>query len=344
MLHKIKFLLFFIIINVQGYSQDVHFTQFFDADVYYNPAYSAFQIGTHSIQLNLRQQWWYARSPYNTFLFAYQHAMKPRFMNSSFFSWSLCTYYDVAGDAQLSTFRFSPGLSYALVLPNAYFSYVSIGIQPSLIQRSMDISRLTFDAQFDGYAFRPDAPINEYFQNLTFYRFDVNAGLSYCSVINQSTYFCSEFSVSHLTEPSVSWRDDDQARLKRKYVFISEALIPFQNGAVLPSIFYGRQGRQQELIMGLRSSFSQMSLSMDASSYYFRRNVFIGLFYRLKDAIIPYVGLQYFQYQFGLTYDINVSKYVPASRLRGGFEVFMSYDWHSYKKMRPKKIPCPEFF
>ncbi len=42
---------------------------------------------------------------------------------------------------------------------------------------------------------------------------------------------------------------------------------------------------------------------------------YIGCFYRTKDAIIPYVGLMYNKYKFGLSYDVYQSK-MSLSSLR----------------------------
>lgn len=326
------------------YSQDIHFSQFFNTSLYNNPAFSMLEIGLNNIHLNARQQWWYAKSPYSTFLFCYETSIKPNYMNSSFFSWSLLNYYDVAGDANLSTMRFAPALSYALILPRAFFSYFSIGIQPALVQRSFDLSKLNFDSQFDGYSYNPYSSTNEYINEQSIYFFDLNAGINYCSVYDNNGFLCGGLSVSHIFEPITSWKQNQLSRLKRKFVISTHAHLPLDDYGVISSFYYGRQGKHQEIILGFVASLKKFAFQQDAVSLYFRKNVLGGLFYRYRDAIIPYMGFQYLHYQIGITYDINISKYVPASNLRGGFEVYLSYQWKPFKRMKPQKIPCPVFF
>src|SRR5690606_3863044 len=72
-----------------------------------------------------------------------------------------------------------------------------------------------------------------------------------------------------------------------------------------------------------------------------------GLFYRNKDAAFLSAGMDYNAWFVGISYDMNFSKLVPASRVRGGLEIAVRYIIHRFK---PKKIShriCPvyiEFF
>ena len=46
-----------------------------------------------------------------------------------------------------------------------------------------------------------------------------------------------------------------------------------------------------------------------------------GLWYWSKNAVIPYFGFSYGNYQIGLTYDITISKLAQASRRSQTFEL-----------------------
>ena len=68
-----------------------------------------------------------------------------------------------------------------------------------------------------------------------------------------------------------------------------------------------------------------------------------GLWFRNRDAAYLTLGMDYQQLFVGISYDINVSKLVPASNLRGGFEIAIRYIINAFK---PKKIihrVCPDF-
>ena len=72
-----------------------------------------------------------------------------------------------------------------------------------------------------------------------------------------------------------------------------------------------------------------------------------GLFYRLNDAIIPVVKLNYYKMSIGATYDINISKLTPASQFRGGFEMTLSYKAFTGSggsSDESYRLRCPRFF
>ncbi len=51
----------------------------------------------------------------------------------------------------------------------------------------------------------------------------------------------------------------------------------------------------------------------------------LGLFYRVNDAIVPVVKLDYKQLTLGISYDVNISALKSASMYRGGLELTMNY-------------------
>ena len=68
---------------------------------------------------------------------------------------------------------------------------------------------------------------------------------------------------------------------------------------------------------------------------------YLGSWYRLKDAINPYVGLEINGFQMGLSYDMNVSSLKPASNYRGGVELSLIYirkrnDGNKYRTLCPR--------
>jgi hypothetical protein len=71
-------------------------------------------------------------------------------------------------------------------------------------------------------------------------------------------------------------------------------------------------------------------------------NLYLGTWYRLGDALIPYIGLEFGDFHLGATYDVNISRLQPASNMRGGAEFSLIY----IRKPRDpdaKKLNCPKF-
>jgi hypothetical protein len=71
-------------------------------------------------------------------------------------------------------------------------------------------------------------------------------------------------------------------------------------------------------------------------------NVYLGSWYRLNDALIPYMGLEFGEWQIGASYDVNTSSLKAASNSRGGVEISLIY---IKKPVDPnaKKLNCPKF-
>jgi hypothetical protein len=54
--------------------------------------------------------------------------------------------------------------------------------------------------------------------------------------------------------------------------------------------------------------------------------LYLGLYGRLKDAMVAKVMFEYDQFMAGFGYDINISSLTEVSRARGGFELFLRFN------------------
>jgi hypothetical protein len=66
------------------------------------------------------------------------------------------------------------------------------------------------------------------------------------------------------------------------------------------------------------------------------------LFARTGDALIPVIGLDYNEWNLGISYDVNTSDLKRASNSRGGYEIALTY---IITKVKPIGIkpPCPVY-
>ena len=74
-------------------------------------------------------------------------------------------------------------------------------------------------------------------------------------------------------------------------------------------------------------------------------SVRLGTNYRYadeSDAVIPTFGINYLSWQFGLSYDINISQFKTATNGNGGPEIALIY---TITKVKPPKTfkACPIF-
>ena len=92
-----------------------------------------------------------------------------------------------------------------------------------------------------------------------------------------------------------------------------------------PSLLIMFQGPSNQFNVGSLIKYtlgndSRYTKTMKTSS------AFIGLYYRYNDAIIAYARFDYRNmFDLGITYDINVSKFVTATSARGGIEISLIY-------------------
>ncbi len=56
-----------------------------------------------------------------------------------------------------------------------------------------------------------------------------------------------------------------------------------------------------------------------------KNELMLGLWYRYKDALIPYVGYQANSFQVGFSYDYTVSSLKTGAQLRNGYELTLLY-------------------
>jgi len=324
-------------------AQDIHFSQHFHAPYHTNSSFNGLAPGMSRFSMNVKNQWLEARSPFQTYLAGFDNSWRGNKRNPSYFSTSALMYYDVAGDADFSTLQFSPSISYTFLLNSTFNSLLSFGLQPGIAQRSLDISKLYFDSQFNGYQFDPTLPTNEYLDRQTFYFADLGAGIHYISFLDKNTYAGGGLSVSHINRPVVSMKNADEVRLDVKYILHGEARFYFRSTVVLPSVYLAKQGPHTEILVGGRAIINRVKISALENNYMFRKNFLLGMYYRHRDALIVYSGLEFQSYNIGVSYDINLSRLTPASRGRGGIELSAAYIWQKTKRHRNKDIPCPIF-
>jgi hypothetical protein len=70
--------------------------------------------------------------------------------------------------------------------------------------------------------------------------------------------------------------------------------------------------------------------------------LYAGAWYRLGDALIPYMGIEVNHFRIGVSYDINTSTLRPASFSRGGTELSIIYV-NPFSDPLKRKINCPKF-
>ncbi|HZI52890.1 MAG TPA: PorP/SprF family type IX secretion system membrane protein [Chitinophagaceae bacterium] len=319
------------------YAQDPSFSQFFSSPLNVNPALTANINADWRLISNFRDQWIGPASPYVTGTISYDSKILQKKIpnvetegNIMGLGGMLMFDHAMAGIVK-STYA-SLNMSYSIKISetDSYTERIGLGFGAIYGNRTIDFNRLTFEEQFTGFGFNTNLPAGETsLSNMKPY-FSASAGIIYNAKTLKSNF---DLGVAgfHLNKPKQTFLEDENQFLAIRKVahanfetFISERAVLNTNA------IYQFQDEANYFSIGA------------ALGYYVGNSIetmiTAGLWYWSKNALIPYVGLTYKDFQFGISYDITTSKLNDAARRPKSWEV--SIILRGVKKPSAV-IPCP---
>jgi len=321
------------------WAQDIHFSQFFEAPLLRNPSFAGIFTGDYRIQGVYHDQWNSFTNAYRTGSLNGEYKM-PIGKANDFLTVGLQVLYDKAGSAALSTTELLPALNYHKSLSDQKAMYLSLGFMGGLVEKSIDLSKITTNSQFNGTAYDPALPNGEPLLNPNVHYLDGSLGLSFNTSFGRdqlNTLFAG-MAYHHLNRPRNSFYKNPTIELDPKYVFSAGVKLNINEAASFTlQADHSIQGSARETIMGALYSYK---LGYDPENSPYTLNV--GGFLRWKDALIPVLKLDMHSLSVSISYDVNVSELKTASQSRGGFELSISYigllehEDPGYKTFRPK--------
>lgn len=308
-------------------AQDPQFTQFYSNPVYLNPAFAGSNVCPRLV-MNYRNQW-------------------PSF--SANFVTTAVT-YDQKADLLSGGLGFtvmSDNVANTLKTNNASLVYsyhqnitrkfsLNFGLQGTFIQKSVDVSKLTFGDMIDprrGFVYST----NDYIMTEPLNVLDFSAG-----ILGFSENFFFGIAVHHLTQPEESLvfsptNSSSSSFLPRRYSAHLGLEIPVKSQTqsmfaskketISPSILFNKQGDAQELNVGI---------------YYRNGNLVGGVWYRNNDSFIVTFGIQTESLRIGYSYDLTTSNLSVVSG--GSHEVSLAFRFYCEpKKKTYRTMSCPSF-
>jgi len=334
---KIFYISFLIIlIAINAFTQDIHFTQFYNVPLYHNPALTGVYAGDIRMAGNYRNQWSSVPVPYSTFYGHFEQKIPIKKLNNNVLGAGLILSQDQAGDAKLSHTNITLSTAYTHQLSKKHF--LSAGIQLSMGQRRFQTNDLTFDAQFNGDIFDPNASTNEEFPNQNFIFGDLNTGLNWHFQLPENGIrIDAGISLAHLNKPRQSFFKNNEVRLPRRLAFFADAAIPLTDiWELQPAILLQRQGTYQENVYGANLKYH---LNKKAGN---EVGIYAGAWHRWGDALAISIGMDYINLRVGLSYDFNISPFHVATNRVGGPEISAIYTITKVKSLEEYKS-CPIF-
>ena len=319
-------------------AQDIHWSQFELAPLNLNPVNTGLFSGDYRIVGNYRSQWFDVPVAYRTISLTFDGHLLPNQIEGDKWSAGFTFNHDQAGDAALSTLNLMGSMSYLKKITKSF--YIGAGFQLGFNNRRFQLDKLTFNDQFNGDVYDPN--ITSYDQikfsgNNNISYFDLNEGLLFRYQMKDRFWVNMGTALFHLTQPNVSFLKNDPVQLPMRFNLSIDASVPVSDRIdLLPLFLMQFQQQYQEILFGLSAKY-HLNLNpgreMSAS---------LGIMNRWADALILRLGFTYQNWQFGLSYDINVSDFQIATAGNGGYELAVIYIFSQVPKLGSVKT-CPIF-
>lgn len=340
-------------------AQDAHFSQFQTNFLYNSPSNTGMFDYEHykntiRVASIFRQQWRSIESPYLSQKTPYITSHFSVDGNISNMSWlgdnmigiGISTLYDQAGDLNLSTRQIGTFLAYHQSISYNADKFLSIGFNYTFVNKSLDLSKATFDSQWNGKEYVPTNANGEPLYHNSINYGDLGTGVGLSWLPHYGINFKSHFAYLHVNQANQKFIKQNivSSKIYPLFSFTHDMVIPLKsNWSIVPLLILMKQGPATESIFNASFRYSEQT------DKYFQ----LGIGYRLvgkynntiaTDALYPMLKYNYNKWTFGLSYDINISNLTPATNNKGAIEFSILYHNRPFSKAPNKhksKIKCP---
>ncbi len=331
-------------------AQDVHFTQYFASPLTLNPALTGLTQCDLRLSANYRSQWASVSSnPYTTASISFDMAtLKGKLNNGDALGVGVILLYDKSGLGGLTNINAGLSVAYHKALGTEKNHTISLGVQGVLVQKSIDFNKLKFEDQFNPGSGIPEYNTSEAIGNTDLNYPDFNAGVMYSGRVSDHSTAYAGFSYYHLTQPVETFLRSSGGttdhKIHSRYTgYLGGSFDLNENVELYASGLYQAQAKASEVILGAAVGF----VLNPGHDLEFQKNttLYIGGWYRYGDAVAPYVGLEWSKMQLGISYDVNVSSFTPATNGNGAYELSLIFNGCINKRERGPvyNFACPKF-
>jgi type IX secretion system PorP/SprF family membrane protein len=345
-------------------AQDPILSQYYAAPQYLNPAMTGVFKGSWRFNANYRQQWTniFADVPIRTI-----HAgadMKFNLIADDYLAVGLNLMQDeMGGSARLQQTRGLVSVSYMKQLGGRKYGgsdqYLIAGGQFGAGQHSLSFRNLLFDRQYDSLLILLNGafPSGEAEPKSNLFG-DFNMGLMWYAVYADNRSFYIGGALNHLTKPNVSFLQNKDERLYRRWTVHGGGELPLNRElSLMPSLMFTKQGPSfttQTNVHFRYTNHDWYEMAIRAGiGYRMSRGIGSGLTQDatlkpvattassiLGDALILSMILEMERWNFGFSYDMHTSSLVRPTNYRGGYELSLIYTQPTYHRVR---TTCPKF-
>ena len=316
-MRKATLLLATILWSVISFAQDIHYSQFYASPLTLNPALTGINECNYRAAAMYRNQWHSITTPYQTPSISFDiNNVLQRLIKKGTFSLGGLLLDDKAGTGNLQNLSIMGSLAYQRPLNASRKLNGSIGLQVGYVQKKLDFTKLTWEDQFNGQTFDPTINPQENFKDKFSY-VDLNAGLYFSFAASKNIDIFLGGAGFHIIPPKEKFLSGgpDNKLAMRIVGHGGLRLGLTEKLDLIPQLLFMTQASAREINAGASVAYK---LTTDVK-------LFAGGYYRVQDAVIAMVGIDYKRIRLGLSYDVNTSSLKEASNSNGGFEISLSY-------------------
>lgn len=305
-------------------AQSYHFSQFFSTPLLTNPAHSGLTNGPYRVSANLRSQGTIGGSPYLTGYVSGDISPMRKYLpagHKAGLGLYLMNDKSLGGGFQTNTVGFSA--AYNLALDKLGKNNFGLGLQGTYNQRRIDFSKLSFGNQWGPDGYDPSRPIGEILPssgqaNKSY--FDVNAGILY-NFLTEKRAFFGGFSVYNILRHNDNILPEE-FKMPTRYMLQGGSKFPAgEEGNMYVSLTHMRQAKAAETILGAAYGLNLNKEKEEGED----NELSFGLWYRYKDAVIPYLGYQLNGFRASLSFDYTVSEIRTGAQIKNAYELTLVF-------------------
>lgn len=316
--------------------QDLRFSQFMNNPLLTNPANTGFNPDfDYRIGGSFRNQWWGLPVPYKTTSIWGDVQINRDFIPNGWIGIGGMLLRDVAGSGGLTSTKGYGSIAYHQELGES--SLLSAGFNLGYAVKRVDFNAFKWENQWNGKFFDANIGTGERFAYSQIGYLDVQAGINYAYFPNDNIYLNAGVSVLHVNSPKETFFIDTSNNNKvpvRTNVFLNAVVKLDDRWMVSPNLYYSRQSTASELVAGM---LIHHNLSGDGE-----KQLLVGGYYRLGDAAIALIGLEWNSNRLTFSYDATLSNAGNYNQGNGAIE-FSLIKYGVFGNRTPRSSRCPSF-
>lgn len=329
--------------SVAAGAQDIHFSQFYENEIFHNPGLTGVFSGDYKYGIDYRNQWGSISTPFKTTMVSGETKILVNREIGDYISFGLGMTYDKAGTINFTSEQIYGAVAYNKAMEDQHNSYLTVGICGGYLNRSVDMSLMTFSSQYVNFAYNQGNPSGETSTFKGLHNYDVGAGVSLNSSLDLYSTMNYYIGVAayHLNNPNEIFDNNGGfGKLPIKWQFNAGFHIPFnETFSFTAHANYSVQTPYQEFIYGGLITWRALQVGLPSIfAFHF------GILARYQDAIIPTFKFDYKNVTLGFSYDVNNSTLGSAVGGTSATEISLYVRGNYNHRKNPRDgVMCPRF-